>query len=63
MASLTTSYTLEGLGLELSDEVMTTVHVGDPLGGSYERRTLYTLEFITNRSAAPASTCNTSQEL
>ena len=35
---------------------MTTVQVYDPLGGSYERRTLYILEFITNQSAAPVLT-------
>ena len=32
VASPTTSYTLEDLGLESSYVVMTAVHVGDPLG-------------------------------
>jgi len=56
VASPTTSYTLEDLGLEPSYVVMTAGHVGDPLWEILGGGTLYTLEFITNRSAAPALT-------
>jgi hypothetical protein len=49
---------LEDLGLEPSYVVMTAVHVGDPLEEILPQTNLvyYTLEFITNRSAAPVLT-------